>query len=82
MISEEEFNNKLQELIRVVADLPVDKQKQDQHKIEVNKITRSLTDLRICIKYLIFDLEATRRERDQFKKILDDDEPNRANGEM
>ncbi len=81
-MNEEEFNNKLQELIRTVADLPTDEQKQNQHKIEVDKIIKSLTDLRICIKYLIFDLEATRRERDQFKKKLEqlpdnDDEPNR-----
>ncbi len=81
-MNEEEFNNELQELIRTVADLPVNKQKQDQHEIEVNKITKSITDLRICIKYLVFDLEATKRERDQFKKMLDDDKPNKANGKM
>lgn len=75
-MNEKKFNDELQELIRTVADLPIDQQKQIQHKIEVDKITKSLTDLRICIKYLIFDLEATRRERDQFKKMLDNDEPN------
>lgn len=90
-MSEKEFDNRLQELIRVVADLPINKQKQlkslmkqtqDQCQIKVDKITKSITDLRICIKYLIFDLEATRRERDQFKKMLDDNEPNRTSEEM
>lgn len=28
--------------------------------------------LQVCVKYLQFDLEATRRERDQLKKMLDE----------
>jgi hypothetical protein len=79
-MNEDEFHTRLQGLIQVVADLPVDQQKQlgsllqqtqDQHQMEVDKITKSLTDLQICIKYLIFDLEATRRERDGFKEKLE-----------
>lgn len=87
-MNEKEFNDQLKELIRVVADLPIKEQKQlkslikqtqDQYRIKVDQITKSVTDLRICIKYLIFDLEATRRKRDQFKKMLEQppDNPNK-----
>jgi len=101
-MDEEAFNKKLRELIREIANLPADKQKQlaplveetkarhKQIKEDVGKISRSLNDLRICLKYLLFDLEATRRERDRLKSLLenqppqedDDDKPNKAEGEM
>jgi len=32
----------------------------------------ALSQLRLDMKYLIFDLEATRRERDEFKQELDE----------
>lgn len=90
----EELNERLRELIREIANLPPDERKQlellaratqKQHKDikeSVDKVTKSLGDLRICLKYLMFDLEATRRERDSLREILenqspDDDEPNR-----
>lgn len=101
-MNEETFDKKLRELIREIACLPADKQKKlapmveetqarhDEIKENVDKVTKSLGDLRICLKYLLFDLEATRRERDRLKGIVDnqppkdadDDEPNRAEGEM
>lgn len=98
-MDEKTFNYKLQELIREIANLPPkDKQQlellaaetQKRHKDikeNVDRVSKSLIDLRICLKYLMFDLEATRRERDSLKKILenqslDDDESNRAEGEM
>ncbi|RLC89125.1 MAG: transcriptional regulator [Chloroflexi bacterium] len=101
-MDEDTFNKKLRELIREIASPPADKQKQlaplveetksrhNEIKENVDKVTKSLSDLRICIKYLLFDLEATRRERDRLKNIVDnqppkdadDDEPNKAEGEM
>jgi hypothetical protein len=36
----------------------------------VNNLQESLDYLRICIKYQLFDLEATRRENEYLKKIL------------
>jgi regulator of replication initiation timing len=96
----ETFNQKLQELIREIANLPKEKQQQLASLVEetkarhkeikgnVEKITRSLSDLRICVKYLLFDLEATRRERDQLKTRLknhppnEDDNPDIANNEI
>lgn len=97
-MDEETFDRRLQELIQEIANLPADKQKQlaplvketkERHKTtkaNIDKINKSLIDLRICLKYLLFDLEATRRERDQLKTMFenppDNDEPNKANGEI
>lgn len=36
----------------------------------VNSLQESLDYLRICIKYQLFDLEATRRENEYLKKML------------
>ena len=42
----------------------------------LNLVQEALAQLRLDMKYLIFDLEATRRERDRYKEILDQDERN------
>ena len=101
-MDEDTFNKRLRELISEIANLPADKQKQlaplveetksrhDKIKENMDKVTKSLGDLRICLKYLLFDLEATRRERDRLKSIVDnqppkdadDNEPNKAKGDM
>lgn len=39
----------------------------------LNLIQEALSQLRMDMKYLMFDLEATRRERDAFKNTLDDE---------
>lgn len=38
----------------------------------VGDIAESLRFIRLALKYMAFDLEATRRERDQLKMILED----------
>ncbi len=38
----------------------------------LNLVQDALSQLRLDMKYLMFDLEATRRERDGFRKLLDD----------
>ncbi len=45
----------------------------DESKLEekVNDLQESLDYLRLCIKYQSFDLEATRRENEYFKDLLD-----------
>jgi hypothetical protein len=35
-------------------------------------VQEALSQLRLDMKYLVFDLEATRRERDAYKQSLDD----------
>lgn len=37
----------------------------------LNLIQEALSQLRLDMKYLMFDLEATRRERDSYKQALD-----------
>ncbi len=80
-MNEKEINEKLRELIRIIANTPT-KETKPQHKDNTDNITKSLTDLRICLKYLLLDLEATRRERDYLRVMLseqqstdDDDQP-------
>ena len=51
------------------------KQARDNHKQlqkSVDNLQGSLDYLRICIKYQLFDLEATRRENKYLKKMLED----------
>jgi len=38
----------------------------------INEINDSLAAVRIVLKYLMFDLEATRRERDELRMKLED----------
>ncbi len=91
-----EINKVLRELImETTGRSKIDKNKsvplivETKSKISekgADKIASSIVDLRICIKYLLFDLEATRRERSRFKALLRDhlppDDPNTTNGEM
>ncbi len=39
----------------------------------LNLIQEALSQLRMDMKYLMFDLEATRRERDSYKSALEDE---------
>ena len=49
------------------------KKAQDNHRQlqkSVNNLQESLDFLRVCIKYQLFDLEATRRENEYLRKLL------------
>jgi len=51
------------------------KKARDNHKElqkSVNSLQESLDYLRICIKYQLFDLEATRRENQYLRKLLEE----------
>jgi hypothetical protein len=39
----------------------------------LNLVQEALSQLRLDMKYLIFDLEATRRERDEYRDLLEKD---------
>lgn len=74
------------ELAAAIADLP--REFRNQVAPSLNRVVEStkrrrriltlvqdaLGQLRLDMKYLMFDLEATRRERDEFRKQLDDRE--------
>ncbi|HEC03787.1 MAG TPA: hypothetical protein ENI81_09650 [Phycisphaerales bacterium] len=46
----------------------------NQNKLEksINSLQESLDYLRVCIKYQLFDLEATRRENQYLRKLLEE----------
>ncbi len=78
------FKKKLNELVQEIKALPVaERQKlsmlaeetQQRHKElkeTVNSLHESIDFLRLSIKYLLFDLEATRRENTQLRKMLEE----------
>lgn len=78
------FQRKLAELIAEIGTLPADKrdklemlaeqtrQRHEQLKQTVNSLQESIDFIRLSIKYMLFDLEATRRENAQLRKLLDD----------
>jgi len=73
----------LNDLVTAVQGLPEEyRQQLDQSLTRVVEYTRrrrrilnliqeALSQLRMDMKYLMFDLEATRRERDSYKKALE-----------
>lgn len=82
-MNENEFQQKLGELIGQIDTLPVDQRQRlatlaeeakDRHsrmKKTVADLQDSLDYLRLSIKYLLFDLEATRRENAYLRKLLE-----------
>lgn len=48
--------------------------RENHEKLEksVNSLQESLDYLRVCIKYQLFDLEATRRENKYLKRLLEE----------
>lgn len=78
------IEGKLNELINEIGSIPAPQRKKlimlarqtDDSRQKLNKSVNSLQEsldyLRLSVKYLIFDLEATRRENVQMKKALED----------
>lgn len=83
MMDERTFQEKLTELAQEFSALPEGEQARlkglaeeakDRHekmKKTINELTESLDYLRLSVKYLVFDLEATRRENQYLRKLLD-----------
>ena len=86
-MNDSDFNEKLFEILKETESFP----KSDQEKIvkltrksrenhekiqqKLNNLQQSLDYLRLGIKYLIFDLEATRRENMDLRKRLEQNPP-------
>ena len=78
------FEKKLNELVKEIGSIPTSqrkklfilaKQTHDCHKQlkkSVDNLHESLDYLRVSIKYMLFDLEATRRENTYLRKLLED----------
>ena len=82
-MDEAKFQTKLAELMSEISTLPkaerekltkMAEQTQQRHKKlrkTVTDLQESLDYLRLSIKYLVFDLEATRRENSYLRKMLE-----------
>lgn len=82
-MNEQDFQSKLSDLMQQLDTLPTPAREQlqqiaqdtrDRHarmKKTVGELQDSLDYLRLSIKYLVFDLEATRRENQYLRKLLD-----------
>jgi hypothetical protein len=83
-MSDPEFQTKLAELMGEITTLPpAERQKlerladetrarHERLRATVSNLQESLDYLRLSIKYLVFDLEATRRENGSLRKMLDE----------
>jgi hypothetical protein len=82
-MNEQEFQQKLGELISQIDKVPEGerndlirlaeetKHRHDRMKKTIGDLQDSLDYLRLSVKYLVFDLEATRRENQYLRKLLD-----------
>src|SRR3954470_19704749 len=83
-MNEHEFQTKLAELMGEISTLPAaerakleqladeTRQRHERLKQTVSSLQESLDYLRLSIKYLVFDLEATRRENGYLRKMLEE----------
>lgn len=82
-MNEQEFQSKLGDLVQQINGLPADQRERltalaeeakDRHsrmKKTVADLQDSLDYLRLSVKYIMFDLEATRRENAYLRKLLE-----------
>jgi len=78
------FQTRLAELVAEIGTLPADEkaklelmaqETKDRHeklKMTVTSLQENMDYLRLAIKYLLFDLEATRRENGYLRKMLEE----------
>ena len=81
-MSDANFEDKLEELLKSAGSVPPQQEKvnllrkskshHDQLQQKLATLQQSLDYLRLSIKYLIFDLEATRRENVDLRKRLNE----------
>jgi chromosome segregation ATPase len=83
-MNEQDFQSKLAELMGEISTLPPSerqklekianetRQRHERLRQTVSSLQESLDYLRLSIKYLVFDLEATRRENGYLRKILEE----------
>jgi predicted nucleic acid-binding Zn-ribbon protein len=85
-MNEQDFQAKLDQLTSQMADLPEGEREKIEALVEetrerhtrmkkcVGQLQESLDYLRLSVKYLVFDLEATRRENKYLRSMLSDQE--------
>jgi len=82
-MDEQTFQTRLIELMEKIRALPAesregleelaDETRERRQRVEatVAELQESLDHLRLSVKYLVFDLEATRRENAHLRRLLD-----------
>lgn len=87
-MDESTFQKKLSELVSQIETLPegererlraMAEETKERHadiKQSVNAMQENIDFLRLWIKYMLFDLEATRRENSYLRKMLEQDPGN------
>ncbi|MEM1329690.1 MAG: hypothetical protein AAGG07_03925 [Planctomycetota bacterium] len=82
-MNDQDFNQKLGDILTGIEDLPAEEQDRIRHLAEetrsrhdrmrktISELQESLDYLRLSVKYLVFDLEATRRENQYLRKLID-----------
>lgn len=80
----DEMPNEMLELVTLVANLPAEHraavepvlarvmETTKRRRRILNLVQDALSQLRLDMKYLVFDLEATRRERDSYRATLEE----------
>jgi nitric oxide reductase activation protein len=88
MMNEQQFQRKLAELVSEIGTLPPSEREKLQMLAEetkkrhkelretVSSLQESIDFLRLSIKYILFDLEATRRENSYLRKMLEEQDAN------
>jgi len=86
-MQDQDFQSRLQSLMAQISELPEDqrgnleaiasesRQRHEKMKRTIAELQDSLDYLRLSKKYLVFDLEATRRENEYLRKLLKDTGP-------
>lgn len=81
-MNDQDFQKRLGELMGQIEQLPASQRaplealasetrsRHDRMKKTIGELQESLDYLRLSVKYLVFDLEATRRENDYLRKLV------------
>jgi len=82
-MNEQEFHARLGELMEQIDHLPEHerdrlrelagetRQRHEKMRETISGLQESLDHLRVSVKYLVFDLEATRRENESLRRMID-----------
>ena len=83
-MDEATFEKKLDDLVNQINSIPEPQKKKiillarQSHKSHkelkksMNNLQDSLDYLRVCVKYLLFDIEATKRENKYLRRLIDE----------
>ncbi len=93
MMDDKNFQKKLSDLVAQIDELPADqkarmenvaeeaKSRQAKMKEMITTLTENLDYLRLSVKYLVFDLEATRRENKYLREMVERQQGNEGLGD-